>query len=381
MQKKVIALAVAGLMSGAAFAQSNVTISGRVDMSYIHTSANGNGTAADTTSGIDSGHYTGSRIAFDGEEALGNGLKAIFHLEYGIGADTAAGPAGARQQYIGLSGNMGTVMAGRQNTASDDMDDALGATDLSPRFLLTNNSLALNTSTKWNNSVRYVSPELLGGLTASAMYSFAPKATDSTAYNATSACVVTPTNTCQNDQERGYGIGLAYAAGPLSAALYYDRVSEVANTFANANGIDAKTLSMMGRYDFGMVALMGTYERAAQDSNIAGVSPKHKLWTVGATMPVGANGLARAIYGKIKANDYNATDVGSDKGTGWGLGYEYNLSKRTMAYAQYGRATGDDNLAVGTGTTAGTLINNTTATGTSGRDSFSGYMVGMIHRF
>lgn len=371
MQKKVIALAVAGLMSGAAFAQSNVTISGRVDMSYLHTSTTGKGAAADTTSGIDSGHYTGSRIAFNGEEALGNGLKAYFHLEYGVTADTAVGMGAGRQQFIGLQGNWGRVQAGQQVTASDDMDDGLGATDLSPRFLLTNNSSALNTGTRWNNSVRYISPEILGGLTASAMYAFAPGrngATDNTAYNGSVAA--------QDDQERGYGIGLAYAAGPLSAALYYDRVSDVGNTVANVNGIDAKTLSLLGRYDFGMFALIGTYERAAQDNIAAGVSPKHKLWTVGATMPVGANGLARAIYGKIKANDYNATDVGSDKGTGWGLGYEYNLSKRTMAYAQYGRATGDDNLAVG-----GLSGNSTLANGTSGNDRFGGYMVGMIHRF
>lgn len=32
MQKKIIALAVAGLMSGAAFAQSNVTVYGVVDL-------------------------------------------------------------------------------------------------------------------------------------------------------------------------------------------------------------------------------------------------------------------------------------------------------------------------------------------------------------
>ena len=35
MQKKIIALAVAGLVSGAAFAQSNVTIYGAVDMGYL----------------------------------------------------------------------------------------------------------------------------------------------------------------------------------------------------------------------------------------------------------------------------------------------------------------------------------------------------------
>ena len=37
--------------------------------------------------GIDSGHLVGSRIGFKGEEGLGNGLKAIFTLEYYISPD------------------------------------------------------------------------------------------------------------------------------------------------------------------------------------------------------------------------------------------------------------------------------------------------------
>ncbi len=35
MQKKIIALAVAGLVSGAAFAQSNVVIYGIADLGYV----------------------------------------------------------------------------------------------------------------------------------------------------------------------------------------------------------------------------------------------------------------------------------------------------------------------------------------------------------
>lgn len=38
MQKKIIALAVAGLVSGAAFAESNVVISGIVDVGYQYSS-------------------------------------------------------------------------------------------------------------------------------------------------------------------------------------------------------------------------------------------------------------------------------------------------------------------------------------------------------
>ena len=76
MQKKVIALAVAALASGAAMAQSNVTVYGWVDAEVQSVSVNNAlQTAARNYRGIEDGQY-GSRIGFKGEEALGSGLKA-----------------------------------------------------------------------------------------------------------------------------------------------------------------------------------------------------------------------------------------------------------------------------------------------------------------
>ncbi|MBK7685506.1 MAG: porin [Rhodocyclaceae bacterium] len=79
MQKKLIALAIAGLASSAAFAQSNVTIYGIVDVAYTHSSS-----GSSSTSGIDSGGWSSSRMGFRGTEDLGDGLKALFTLEYGL---------------------------------------------------------------------------------------------------------------------------------------------------------------------------------------------------------------------------------------------------------------------------------------------------------
>ena len=79
MQKKLIALAVAGLASSAAFAQSNVTIYGLLQPSYDMMSVKG-GTGT-TTGDVTDMAYNNSRIGFKGEEALGNGLKAIFQIE------------------------------------------------------------------------------------------------------------------------------------------------------------------------------------------------------------------------------------------------------------------------------------------------------------
>ena len=96
MQKKVIALAIAGLVSGAAFAQSNVTIYGVADVGMQNYNT---GYGSKTT--VVSGQNAGSRLGFKGEEALGNGLKAIFVLEAGLQIDT--GSAGGTTQAYGTN--------------------------------------------------------------------------------------------------------------------------------------------------------------------------------------------------------------------------------------------------------------------------------------
>src|SRR5574343_1812592 len=103
MQKKIIALAVAALASTAAFAQTNVTIYGIADVGVAGSFGGGQGGQAN----VISGGLSGSRIGFKGVEDLGNGLKALFTLEYSIDMDANTGvgagtSAGARQQFVGL---------------------------------------------------------------------------------------------------------------------------------------------------------------------------------------------------------------------------------------------------------------------------------------
>src|SRR5574343_978134 len=110
MQKKIIALALAGLASTAAFAQSNVTIYGRMDLGAVYRDGNSggvNGVAGQYE--FASGVGSGSRIGFKGVEDLGNGLKAVFQSEFGIGIDQTKDSSSAaswsnRNSYVGLAG-------------------------------------------------------------------------------------------------------------------------------------------------------------------------------------------------------------------------------------------------------------------------------------
>ena len=113
MKKSLIALAVL-TASGISFAQSSVTLSGKMNIGIAKT---GDAKAA-LTGGADG---SDSRIIFRGTEDLGGGLKANFHAETGFKPDTGnldntANQLFQRQAWGGLSGGFGEVRAGRQYT-------------------------------------------------------------------------------------------------------------------------------------------------------------------------------------------------------------------------------------------------------------------------
>ena len=130
MNKKLMAVAVAGALAApaAAFAQaSNVQIYGRANLGIDVFSATGatGGSALDWKSRTRT-FDNGSRLGVRGEEALGNGLKAIFLMENGVAMDTGNGNGqngtantsvglAARLAYVGLAGNWGQVTFGKQN--------------------------------------------------------------------------------------------------------------------------------------------------------------------------------------------------------------------------------------------------------------------------
>jgi predicted porin len=142
MQKKIIALAVAGLASSAAFAQTNVVVYGVADGSFDYVWQSGS-QAQSVTESITRDNATGavvgsltsisrqdndldttrisansSYLGFKGSEDLGNGLKALFQYEMTVrfdnGGNTPATPVTAdRDSFVGLSHDKGgTIVFG-----------------------------------------------------------------------------------------------------------------------------------------------------------------------------------------------------------------------------------------------------------------------------
>ena len=167
MQKRIIALAVSGLVSGAAFAQSNVTIYGIADMSYVYwgnTTASGFG----ATHRIDSGQWKTSRFGLKGSEDLGNGLSAVFQAEFGVPMDVNGANITERTSWVGLkSSSLGELKAGNFNTFEDDLLTATSVmfgynTVASPKYVYIETAGGEAKSTI-SNAVHYYSPTLVSG--------------------------------------------------------------------------------------------------------------------------------------------------------------------------------------------------------------------------
>ena len=112
MKKSLIALAAVAA-SGAAMAQSSVTLYGVVDTSVAYVKGD------KSVSGLLNNGAATSRLGFRGVEDLGNGLKAEFVLEGAVSPDNGGSSFDfKRQSTVGLAGEFGQVRLGRALTAS-----------------------------------------------------------------------------------------------------------------------------------------------------------------------------------------------------------------------------------------------------------------------
>lgn len=328
MQKKLIALAVAGLVAAPAFAQSNVTIYGRLDYGYLNATTDRDGVETKSnTTGFGAGALTTSRLGFKGSEDLGNGLKAFFQYEMKIDSTTkSGGDTGddladsftTRLALVGLSGSFGSVSLGRQYTLVETAwgVGAAGATNNATGALYTAQSLQLGKSAKMNNTrsdelVTYMAPEM-SGVKLGVQYGKGSTQVDGTPVG--------------DKEHKEVGFLAQYGNGPLNVALGYSKESGRSD-LGDINS--AKSLVLGANYDFGVVKAFGTFMNGSDDD---GGVDKSKGWELGLNAPVGPVVLVASYFdGKMESTANVETDT-----KGYQLGALYPLSKRTIVYTLYG---------------------------------------------
>ncbi|MHC2997569.1 porin [Tepidiphilus sp. HLB4] len=374
MQKKLIALAVAGLVSAPVFAQSNIQIYGVADAYMKYGDFMG-----DDAMGVDSGGLAGSRIGFRGEEDLGSGLKAVFLLEQGFnidngqstaisGADSAQGgdDVFTRQAYVGLKGNFGQVALGRQYAPGyfTGEYDALLNAYVSPMSLLSNFTrltITPNSAARWNNSVTYNGT--FQSVSLSGIYSAGNRETD-------------VKNGDDNNDDDKYGVSLKYDNGPLKIGGIYQGIKfSGSNKIAGVKADETQKEWLIGAsYNFGMATLAGSYQQGRDVLGWNGLDID--LWQVGVIVPVGAGNIHVAYaQGDVDKADLLQDDV---KPKSFTVAYTHALSKRTTGYVGYTKVDYDDLLW----SEAGVLGNNLNGhAGTEKVDDTDLFYVGINHKF
>lgn len=334
MKKTLIALAAVAA-TGAAFAQSTVTLSGTVDVGIekrfsgdaTRMTANRNGTSNWTLSGT---------------EDLGGGLKAVFQVSTSFNADTgtvsSADGLGNNGLFLGLTGDFGTLRAGRPvNTLYANVQLANGTKGVSlhdANSVLSGNSTAslktagASSSVYVPNAVQYHSPRMAG---FQVQLEYAPKEASVGA----------------ND---GTGFALNYAQGPLAASITsYTGAKSIAGAKQKA------VTQLAAAYNFGFARVTFTHR---DQGGLA--SAEDTSYALGVTAPVGP-GTAYASY---NVNEQVGTD-----GKTIIAGYKYSLSKRTTAYVNYANRN------------AAWIGAAVTTAGGNGAKSSNGFGFGLQHNF
>jgi predicted porin len=391
MKKTLIAMAALGAMAGAAHAQSTVTIYGLLDAnfgSYKTNQAEAGRVVGISQTKIDSGGLNGSRWGIRVSEDVGGGMAVIGNLESGVNLDAGSSGQGGllfgRRANVGITSGFGTVTIGRNSSSYDDVsaDHAMmGATLFDPSNTnngfstaqagaygtVAGNAVLLNHNgngsgahvtwvgfnTRFNNSVKYVSPNF-SGFSASVMYALGEDKTTTVSASRTTSAY------------------LKYANGPLVVSGGYQ--SEGATRTAALKPALTNTLLNVS-YDFG-VAKVGFGANRAKFKDVTttvgaggtGVVAAHELaaqkeYSLSVAVPLGATTLS-AGYARSKGDDLGTS-------SGFGVQALYSLSKRTTLYVG----------AVSTKNYSNVISNTNALAPTSSITRTSTYAAGIRHTF
>jgi len=407
MKKTLIALAVL-TVSGAAFAQSTVTLYGQADAAL--TSAK---SGANSVSGLFGAGRGSNFVGFMGTEDLGGGWKANFKLEAGYNLDNGTGAAsntnnqpnggfstqsgaaatarinsatgadgtqdrasmgGAqgltfnRWSYAGLSNaGVGEIRIGREYTPAfqaalaADMVGSNGVQSTTHQTLMLGGANSHATTTSASNGVSFESPRISGfGIKAHMYYG-------------ENTNPVSNANLMTGKSGDGTSYHASYAQGPISAgfAAQSTKGTNIAagNGYAQIPGkYDLST--SYGRYDAGvaMVAVAQVTEKMALSTG----ESKNVSTVLGLRVPMGATTL-NANYTTSK---YTVAGTETGKASQVSLQALYAMSKRTDLYANYAVTDNSVGKTYGIGNGSGRAV-----TVSNNGDKSTGYQIGMRHNF
>jgi predicted porin len=354
MQKKLLALAVAGALApAAAMAQSTVEIYGRANLGVDNWKADGATLATGNFKSRTRIYDSGSRLGFRVNEGLGGGMRAFVVMETGVNIDSgnnngqanlsngSTGFWASRDSYLGVGGGWGDVRWGRQSIWwSNGVIAQTGANYINSAVDgLTTGGLAVAVPvTRQSNVISYNSPTM-GGFNASLSWS-PSAATEGSTYTGTG-----------QSKDTVWGITGRYTGGALRAQFDWAKRSNIG--------------FVSGQDNSGWKIGLGWAYAPGSQISVIHERLENKNIQAGSTLLTVAGLAAAGQTAKVKVNLINWEHMlgqwqllaqyawtGKFEGTtvtdntetkGYTLAAKYFLSKRTGAYVSYTAITNKSN--------------------------------------
>jgi predicted porin len=353
MQKKLLAIAVAGALApAAAMAQSTVEIYGRANMGLDQYQATG--------ASLDTGNVKsrlrvfdfGSRLGFRVNESLGGGMRAFVVMETGVNIDSGTGNGqstavngstgfwASRDSYAGLGGDWGDVRFGRQSPFYSNGIIMQAASNYINQAMDSAFSFAgplAQPSGRESNVLSYNSPTL-GGFNAS--LSWGPGASEGNAYTGTG-----------QGKEQLYAVTGRYSGGPFRAQADFGKRKDV----GNISGQDRVAWKVGAGFSYAPGSQISAIVGNVKNKNIqtafvsggvtfaaTGSNPNANIWIVNWEHMLGQWQLI-AQYAKFMKIEDLTVDPGGTDAQGFTLAAKYFLSKRTGVYASFNQIKNKEN--------------------------------------
>lgn len=367
MNKKLMAVAVAGALTAPAMAlaQSTVQIYGNLYIEYAFTSIGSNPAGTTNAANVDILQVPGSAIGFKGEEKLGGGLSAWFQCESSADLRGTNGDGFCtRNSALGFKGGFGNFFIGNWDTPFKRTLGNVGGRDtgvFGTADLLANNSTTTSDGAsagvfkrRQRNSINYDSPNFGG---------FQLMASTSSTNSSSSVTTSDP-----GAKPRIWSLAGAYKAGALDLAVGYEKhtkaysnataaaagrvgtagggttliaaVAAVPATFAG----DEDGWHLSGAYTFAQKVKLGaTYTRQEADTGI-GATAENTAYQLGAEWKIA--GPHALHFGYTKADSSKGTAGAAAAGRPavagpangaklWQVRYLHDFSKRTVGSIGY----------------------------------------------
>ncbi len=357
MNKKLMAVAVAGAFGVPAVAVAQVEIYGRANVFVDSYSATGSAAAATDFKSRTRVNDQGSRLGVRGREDLGRGLRAVYQIESGVNIDTGkqntsepGGPTNAstgflatRDSWVGVEGGWGRVLLGRQSLYyGNGIIEQVTSNYVNVGLpLFSGNLIVPSPTARTSNVLSYTTP-IVNGVDATVAISPQSEGTQASATNNTDGKITaltarytgrvnaqldwaknkkqTPLATNGDLTGVKLGVGYPYAPGAQIALVYVSQKQEnLGVTLGGAaigDTIKAKGWGINWEHIFGNIQALAQYARTNDLSGCTGdcSATKANMYMVGAKYLFTKRTGVYATFNQIKNDTKGFTDFSNGGG-------------------------------------------------------------------